>query len=335
MVAEPGGARAAVRSVQVHDHEADVARAGSRAGVNLRGLDRDERAARLLAGGAGPARHAGRRFDAWITQLPGVTVAGRRPGAPAPRHRPVPGARRAARRARAAARGRRGAVVRLAADCTAEPHDRFILRSPRRWPYVTGGGEVLGHAGAPLARPASGTLAFLTALRDGDPRAAVCHLAVDLGADGRHARRPRTPDRAGARRPPPGFSPRPCAAASSRSLETGGACPAGPRPQAALVRRRHEGGAARRPARRAGERSAARPERPFSSAAELAAAVPALPLEEAGPLLELAAAGGWSPAAGATRPPARASSMTSRSASPAGCCGASPPSRSPRPRWRP
>ena len=72
LTVEPGGARAGVRSVQVHDHEAEVVRAGSRVGVNLRGLDRDDvrrgdwLAAPELAG------LSGRRFDAWVSVLPGA-----------------------------------------------------------------------------------------------------------------------------------------------------------------------------------------------------------------------------------------------------------------------
>ena len=42
LVVEPGGARAVVRSVQVHDHEAESVHAGSRTGVNLRGLGRGD-----------------------------------------------------------------------------------------------------------------------------------------------------------------------------------------------------------------------------------------------------------------------------------------------------
>jgi selenocysteine-specific elongation factor len=38
---EPGGARATVRSVQVHDRAADAALGGGRAGVNLRGVERE------------------------------------------------------------------------------------------------------------------------------------------------------------------------------------------------------------------------------------------------------------------------------------------------------
>ena len=71
LVVEPGGARTAVRSVQVHDHEAEVVRAGSRVGVNLRGLDRDavERGSWLVAPEA--AGHVCRRFDAWVQVVPG------------------------------------------------------------------------------------------------------------------------------------------------------------------------------------------------------------------------------------------------------------------------
>jgi selenocysteine-specific elongation factor len=71
LVVEPGGTRTAVRSVQVHDHEAEVVRAGSRVGVNLRGLDRDavERGSWLVAPEA--AGRVFRRFDAWVRVAPG------------------------------------------------------------------------------------------------------------------------------------------------------------------------------------------------------------------------------------------------------------------------
>ena len=115
VVVVPGGARTAVRSVQVHDHEAEVVHAGSRVGVNLRGLDRDEveRGAWLVAPEL--AAHVGRRFDAWVQLVPGGRPAeGRRPRAPAPRHGAVPGAHRAARRARDPGRraGGRGRAAR-------------------------------------------------------------------------------------------------------------------------------------------------------------------------------------------------------------------------------
>ena len=71
LVVEPGGTRTAVRSVQVHDHEAEVVRAGSRVGVNLRGLDRDavSRGRWLVAPEA--AGRVCRRFDAWLQVVPG------------------------------------------------------------------------------------------------------------------------------------------------------------------------------------------------------------------------------------------------------------------------
>ena len=143
-------------------------------------------------------------------------------------------------------------------------------------------------------------LAFLTALRDGDPQAAVCHLAVDLGATGVTLAdlEPIGLDTAAAA----GVLAAAVRGGELEVLETGGVSAGG-------LRRRWFAGGTRAALRAAllalaGERSAARPERPFSSAAELAAAVPALPLEEADALLReladegrlVAGGGGYAPA---------------------------------------
>ncbi len=143
LVVVPGGVRTAVRSVQVHDHEAEAVHAGSRVGVNLRGLDRDEveRGAWLVAPEL--AAHVGRRFDAWVQLVPGgrPLKAGDRVrlhhgtaqylASIAPLDgREIP------------AGGQAAAVVRLDGDAAVEPHDRFILRALS--PAVTvGGGEAL------------------------------------------------------------------------------------------------------------------------------------------------------------------------------------------------
>ncbi len=87
LAVEPGGARAAVRSLQVHDHEADVVHAGSRVGLNLRGLARDDIArgdwlvAPELAGLCGATF---RRLGLGVAGDP-VAALGR-PGAAASRH---------------------------------------------------------------------------------------------------------------------------------------------------------------------------------------------------------------------------------------------------------
>ncbi len=68
---EPGGARATVRSVQVHDQGTEAA-AGGRAGVNLRGVEREAVARGQWLVGAGAPTRVTRRFDAWVRLLPGA-----------------------------------------------------------------------------------------------------------------------------------------------------------------------------------------------------------------------------------------------------------------------
>jgi small GTP-binding protein len=143
LTVEPGGVRAAVRSVQVHDHEAEVVHAGSRVGVNLRGLDRDEVRRGDWLAGSELAGLAGRRFDAWVSVLPGGRPL--RSGDQVRLHHgtaqylarvaPLEGREIAAGSAAAA-------VVRLDAPALALSHDRFIIRSLS--PVATiAGGEVL------------------------------------------------------------------------------------------------------------------------------------------------------------------------------------------------
>ncbi len=158
VVVEPGGARAAVRSVQVHDHEAEVVHAGSRAGVNLRGLDRDDvgRGDWLVAPELAGA--SGRRFDAWVSVLPGRAAASLgRPGAAASRHGAVPRPRGAARgpgdHAGYGGRGRRAAGRGRAACCrTTASSSARSRRSPpspaarRSWPARSAGTRGSGTA---------------------------------------------------------------------------------------------------------------------------------------------------------------------------------------------
>ncbi|HEX5641850.1 MAG TPA: selenocysteine-specific translation elongation factor [Thermoleophilia bacterium] len=287
LTVEPGGARAGVRSVQVHDHEAEVVRAGSRAGVNLRGLGRDDvhkgdwLAAPELAG------LSGRRFDAWVSVLPGARPL--RSGDQVRLHHGTAQylARVAPLEGREIASGSAAAaVVRLDAPALVLPHDRFIIRSLSPV-ATTAGGEVL-LAGAQRWHARERHAAFLVAVRDGDAGAAVAALAGDRGQTGL------TRDDLTAA----GFGAGEAGAALAAAVAAGELeeLPAGPGAAPAADARWFAAGAlaALRAALLAGaaERAAARPERPFSGVAELAALVPALPAAEAGILLDRMAAAG-------------------------------------------
>ena len=183
LTVEPGGARAGVRSVQVHDHEAEVVHAGSRAGVNLRGLDRDDvrrgdwLAAPELAG------LSGRRFDAWVSVLPGARPL--RSGDQVRLHHGTAQylARVAPLEGREIAPGTAAAaVVRLDAPALVLPHDRFIVRSLSPVATVAGGEVLLAGAQRWHARERHG--AFLAAVRTGDAAAAIRALAADRGQAG-------------------------------------------------------------------------------------------------------------------------------------------------------
>ena len=266
VVVVPGGVRTAVRSVQVHDHEAEVVHAGSRVGVNLRGLDRDEvergclarrararrarrpplrrlgaararRAARCKAGDRVRLHHGTAQYQARIAPLEGREIAGRRAG----------------RRGRAARRrrGRRAARPLHPARPLAGRHGR------RR--------RGAGHRPAPLARP-------------GAPRRVPRGRAGPATPAPRGGGSPPTRGAAGSRRPtsrrpasrrarPPGRWRRRPKAGVLEPL------PGAPRPPtpAAGSRRVCSTASARRSWRPPGSARTARPERPFSSAAELAA----------------------------------------------------------------
>ena len=193
-----------MRSVQVHDREAEAARAGQRVGVNLRGVDR--RRGRARPAGWWRRRRAGaaaRVFDAWITLLPRrASAARRRPGAPAPRHRRSSWRawRRSAARELAPGAEAAGASCGSTATPLVEPHDRFILRSLSPVATVGGGGRARRRAAA-LARPRRARRDFSRALRDGDaPRSQPCArgrradagLAVATCLDRRRRRRARS-----------------------------------------------------------------------------------------------------------------------------------------------
>ncbi len=302
LVAEPGGARGTVRSVQVHDHEAEVVHAGSRVGVNLRGIDRDEigRGSWLVAPEL--AGRVGRSFDAWVSVL--ASARPLRPGDQLRLHhgtaqfvaRVTPVQGRAVTPGGAAA-----AVVRLNADIAAEPGDRFILRALS--PVATIGGGVVLVTGARRWHDRDRHAAFLAAAHDGDAGAAALALAADRAQGGVAAG-----DLATA-----GFGAG-VAGAALAAAEKAGQLEA-LRPAAGT----YGGGGEAEPRwfppgtiaelaaillAGAAARGAARPERPFSSAAELAALVPALPVAGVDALLRrmaasgelLAGEGGYAPA---------------------------------------
>ncbi len=301
MVVEPGGARTVVRTVQAHDHEAAVVRAGSRVGVNLRGLDRDavERGSWLVASEA--AGHVCRRFDAWVQVVPGGRSL--RSGDQVRLHHGTAQylARVAPLEGREIAAGTQAAaVVRLDGDAAVEPNDRFILRALS--PVATiGGGEVLV-TGTRRWHDRVRHADFLAARRAGDAHAAAVTLAGDSGWGGVVAE-----DLAAA-----GFGARVAGAALAAAEQAGeleALRPQAPASGAHAVSARWFGAgtlAALRADLLAGasERAAARPERPFSSAAELAALAPALPVDDVDTLLKslvtdarlVAGEGGYAPA---------------------------------------
>lgn len=275
LVVEPRGVRAAVRSLQVHDHEADVVRGGSRAGVNLRGLDRDDvvRGDWLVAPEL--AGHACRRFDVWVRVLPGGRPL--RPGRRVRLHHGTAQflARVAPLEGREVPPGGQGsAVVRLDADIAVEPGDRFILRSLS--PVATlGGGEVLT-IGARHWRDRARHAGFLAALRARDIRTAAVLLATDRGQAGLTAADLEAAG-IGGREAGAGFA----AASRAGELERLSGDPDAARWFAAGVP------AALRAAVLAGakDRSAARPDRPFAGPSELATLVPQLSLPDVEQLL--------------------------------------------------
>ncbi len=275
LLIQPGEVRAAVRSVQVHDHDAEVARAGNRAGVNLRGLDRDDvpRGHWLVAPPL--AGHVVRRFDAWIRLLPGARPL--RSGDAVRLHHgttqfiasisPLIG--------REFAPGTEGpATVRLDAEAAVEPRDRFILRTLS--PVATFGGGIVLAIDARRWQHRERHAAFLAALNAEDAR----HVAVELAGDARHA------GVAADDLIALGFEPAE-AAAALRAGEAAGEL------EALDVFDSASGGRSARDQQRwfshgrlaeltaallkaTGVRATARPERPFSASAELAVVTPAL-----------------------------------------------------------
>ncbi len=183
LIVEPSAVRTAVRSVQSHDHEAKSVRAGSRIGVNLRGLDRDEvrRGDWLVAPEL--AGHVTRRFDAWVKVLPRSRPL--RSGDSVRLHHGTAQfiARVAPLEGREIAPGAgAAAVVRLDRQAAVEPHDSFILRALS--PMSTlGGGQVLAMASRRWHSRERHS-ACLTALSTGDAPRAVLELAADADQSG-------------------------------------------------------------------------------------------------------------------------------------------------------
>ena len=297
VVVVPGGVRTAVRSVQVHDHEAEVVHAGSRAGVNLRGLDRDEveRGSWLVAPEL--AAHVGRRFDAWVQLVPGgrALKAGDRvrlhhgTAQYLARIAPLEGKE-------ITSGGRAAAVVRLDGDAAVEPHDRFILRALS--PAVTvGGGEVLA-TGLRHWHDRARHAAYLEAARAGDARAAAEAAAADGGAAGVTA----------AALAAAGFTPREAGKALAAAVKAGTLEPlpgaAAPAEAGRWFAAGVLAGLADALVAAAAARAEARPERPFSSAAELAPVAPQLQAGEVDAILKqlvaadrlLTGEGGYAPA---------------------------------------
>lgn len=277
LVVEPGGARAVVRTVQVHESESEAAGAGSRVGKPS-GVESRGGGARGWLLSPELAGRASRRFDVWVKVLADAPAL--RVGTRARVHHGT--AQHLARitplGGREIAPGAEGlASLRFEEPVSAEPHDRFVARALS--PVVTiGGGEVLA-ARRRRWRERDRHDEFLQALRSGDPAAAAYALAADAPLVG-VARG----DLLEA-----GWSAREVAAAFA-ALERSGRLEALRSVDAsrwfvagALVDLRSALVAA------AAERAEARPQRPFSSAAELAVAAPLLPLADVQELLRLLA----------------------------------------------
>ena len=290
---EPGGSRATVRSVQVHDQSTDVALGGGRVGVNLRGVERAQiERGQWLVGPGAPTRVT-RRFDAWVRLLPGARPL--RADAPVRLHHGTAQsvARLTLLEGREIAPGAEvPATARFDGDAAVEPGDRFILRALT--PVATVGGGRILDVGARRWREREAHAAYLRALAGGDAAEAFALLIAERGETGVTA-----DDLAGA-----GVGESEARGVMGLLADRGRAesLAAGGRDHwfAAGVL----GSAREALAHAAGANAADRPERPFSAAAELAAAVPALAPDVAAALLDglvaagrlLAAEGGYAPA---------------------------------------
>ena len=183
---EPGGVAVTARSVEVHDHAAEAALAGQRAGVNVRvtGKESLERGRWLVADAASGAVTA--HFDAWLQLLPGA-----RPLRHGERLRVHHGTAQHLVRVvlldrKELAGGQAAAVtLRLEDEIYVEPGDRFILRALS--PVATVGGGVALDVTPPHWHDRDAHTAFLNALHDGDATAAVALLAAARGEAGLNA----------------------------------------------------------------------------------------------------------------------------------------------------
>ncbi len=179
---EPGGRRATVRSVQVHDQNAEAAAGGGRAGVNLRGVERETVArGQWLLGQASPAKVT-RRFDAVIRLLPGARPL--RSDVPVRLHHGTAQyvARLAVLEGREIGPGAVArVVVRLDGDAVVEAHDRFILRALS--PVATMGGGRILDAGARRWPSRESHAAYLRALARGE-LATACELLLEARPGG-------------------------------------------------------------------------------------------------------------------------------------------------------
>ena len=313
LLVQPGGKPVTVRSVQVHDRDAEAALAGQRAGVNLRGVDKSEVERGQWLVGASETSAVTRVFDAWIKLLPGARPL--RGDAQVRLHHGT--GQRLARlgllEGRELAPGAEALVrVRLDEPVALEARDRFILRSLS--PVATVGGGVVLDAVARRWHSRTAQGAYLAALHAGDGVRAALELAAaradagvaagDLLGAGVHAfelapllsdaeRRGQLESLAGLRAAgavqraqPESLAGLPPAGAVQRAHpeEVAGLRPAG------AERRWFVPGTV---ARMSGvllaalaDRARERPERPFMPAAELAALVPGLPPAAVAALLD-------------------------------------------------
>jgi selenocysteine-specific elongation factor len=279
LLVQPGGKQVTVRSVQVHDRDAEAALAGQRAGVNLRGVEKSEVERGQWLVGVAETGAVTRVFDAWIKLLPDARPL--RSDAQVRLHHGT--GQRLARLgllgARELAPGAEALVrVRLNEAVALEAHDRFIVRSLS--PVATVGGGVVLDAVARRWHSRTAQGLFLAALHAGDAERAALELAAARTDAGLAAG-----DLLGARVHAFELTPLLAAAEQRGALESLAGLRAAAGEQrwfvpGTLTRLRGVLLAA------LADRARRRPERPFMPAAELAALVPGLPPAAVGALLD-------------------------------------------------
>ncbi len=277
LVVQPSGNPVTVRSVQMHDRAVEVATAGRRVALNLRGADRValERGAWLVGPETARQHASSRSFAATVRLVASARTL--KTGQMVRLHHGT--AQYQAHlafldRRELSAGDRAVAIVRLDGLAAVEPHDRFILRSLS--PGQTVGGGVVLDAAPRRFRDRGTHLAFLSAIAAGDDRRACLLLAADRGPAGLAAA-----DLRAAGVEPPAAERLLSELAAAGELETAG----GQRQSAGAEERQHWFAAGTRAnvtadigavlARRAKER----PDNPFVALAELAPAVPRFPLD--------------------------------------------------------